>query len=112
MLKPVLPLLQNEVAHLFWKAEHIATVHHHHGNHHEALEVTEAAKNNDSDKDPVSSKTSDPVSVHLVTQPVYHAPTILIEALAFQTTASSTSTLHLDKIYPPPKALMLFITKI
>ena len=66
MCKPVLPLVQDELAHIFWKAKHLATVHHHHGDHHAEVEVAAAEHEEDGDKQPATTKTSEPVSVHIV----------------------------------------------
>ncbi len=104
MCKPILPLVQDELAHIFWKAEHIATVHHHHGDHHAEDEVAEAAHEEENDKNPSTTKTSEPVSVHIVLQILYNIPHLTTEKLTFATSVSNISTTCLDKDYPPPKS--------
>lgn len=103
MCKPILPLIQDELAHLFWQAEHMATVHHHHGDHHAEEEIAEAAHEEENDKSPTTTKTSEPVSVHIVLQMLYAIPQIKAEKQKFKTTVSYFSTVFLDKHYPPPK---------
>ena len=69
--KPILPFVQDELAHIFWKAKHLATVHHHHGDHHAEKEVAKAAHHEHPDKHPATTKTSEPVSVHIVVETLY-----------------------------------------
>lgn len=102
MCKPVIPFLQDEIAHIFWKAGHIATVHHHHGGHHAEEEVA-AAHKEESDKVPATSKISEPVSFHLMVHRIYVMPPLLIKKQKFGTRIYSASLLTLDKHYPPPR---------
>jgi asparagine synthetase B (glutamine-hydrolysing) len=80
MCKPVLPLLRDELAHIFWKAKHLATVHHHHGVHHAEEEVADVVAE----------------TLYAISQPTIHKQT-------FAVNSCSISTFSLDKYYPPPK---------
>lgn len=71
LCKPILTLVQNEIAHTFWKAEHLATVRNHHGNYHIEEEVAEAAHEKENDKNHSSVKASEPVAVHIPVQSIY-----------------------------------------
>jgi hypothetical protein len=104
MCKPILPLIQDELAHIFWKAEHIATVHHHHGDHHAEEEIAEAAHEEEHDKSPTTTKTSEPVSVHIVLHTLNAIPQISTEKQKFKIIVSNFLTISLDKHYPPPKS--------
>jgi hypothetical protein len=101
--KPVLPLIQDEMAHIFWKAQHIATVHHHHGNHHAEKEIA-TAHSEEKDQHPATSKTSEPVSIHVIVQSSYSSPNRFIQKQKFSIPISNTRTIFLDKQYPPPKS--------
>ena len=103
MCKPILPLIQDEFAHIFWKAKHLATVHHHHGDHHAEEEIAEAEHEENADKQPATTKTSEPVSVHIVVEILYGISQLTISEQQFALNNYSVSTVSLDKYYPPPK---------
>jgi hypothetical protein len=103
MCKPVLPLIQDEVAHLFWKAQHLATIHHHHGHYHAEEAIAIATQEEESNKVPATSKTSEPVSLHIIIPGFYSIPQLLVDKQKFCTRICSASSLTLDKYYPPPK---------
>ena len=103
LCKPIVPLVQDKLAHIFWKADHIATVHHHHGELHAEEEIAEAAQEEEQDKNPITNKTSEPVSVHIIVQILYNIPPLTIEKLKFAMNISNISIVSLDKHYPPPK---------
>ena len=101
--KPILPFVQDELAHIFWKAKHLATVHHHHGDHHAEKEVAKAAHHEHPDKHPATTKTSEPVSVHIVVETLYGISKPAIHKQQFAVNNSNVSTVSLDKYYPPPR---------
>ena len=103
LCKPILPLVQDELAHIFWKAEHLATVHHHHGDHHAEEEIAEAEHEENADKQPATIKTSEPVSVHIVVETFYGISQLTIQKQQFALNNCNVSTLSIDKYYPPPK---------
>jgi hypothetical protein len=104
MCKPVLPLVQDELAHIFWKAQHIATVHHYHGDHHAEVEIAEAAHEEENNKLPATSKTPEPVSIHITSPIVYNIQQPILQKEKYSIITSNVSTVSLDKHYPPPKS--------
>ncbi len=50
MCKPVIPLVQDKLAHIFWNAHHIATVHNHHGEHHAEEDIAKATQDEQDNK--------------------------------------------------------------
>jgi hypothetical protein len=102
MCKPLLPVIKDEIAHIFWKAHHIATVHHHDGNHH-AEEEVEATHEDESDTHPSTTKLAKPVSVHLVAQTDYDLLQPSITEQKFGAGIFKLFILSLSKHYPPPK---------
>ena len=103
MCKPILPLVQDEIAHIFWKAKHLATVHHHHGDHHAEKEIAEAEHEENADKQPATTKTSEPVAVHIVEETHYSIWKPTIHKQQFAVTIYNVATVSLEKYYPPPK---------
>ena len=103
MCKPILPAIQDKLAHIFWKAEHLATVHHHHGDHHAEEEIAEAEHEDNANKQPATIKTSEPVSVHIVVEILYSISQPTIHKQKFAVNICNVSTVSLEKYYPPPK---------
>ncbi len=103
MCKPVLPLMQDKIAHIFWKAEHIAKVHHHHGHHHAEKEIVNVTQEKDSSKGAATSKISEPVSTHLIVHSFYNIPLLSIEKAKFGRRICNPSSVYLNKHYPPPR---------
>jgi hypothetical protein len=102
MCKPILPLVQDEFSHIFWKAEHLATVHHHYGDHHVEQEIAEA-EHEENHKHPATTKTFEPVSVHIVVEVLYSISQPIMHKQKFAVNIFNFSTFSLDKDYPPPK---------
>ena len=103
MCKPILPLVLDELAHIFWKAKHLSTVHHHHGEHHAQHEVAEAEHQENTNQQPAATKTFEPVSIHIVVEILYGNLHPTINKQLFAVNIYNVSTVSLDKHYPPPK---------
>lgn len=104
MCKPVLPLIQDELAHTFWKAKHITTVHNHHGDNHAEAEIAEAAHEEEQDKSATTTKASEPLSVHIVMHSLHSIPQINAAKQKFTISDSDFLSISMDKQYPPPKS--------
>jgi hypothetical protein len=63
MLKPIVPVAKDILAHTFWKVHHITTAHHHHGEQHVHIESNKAAQTDQ--KKSASLKYEKAVSVHV-----------------------------------------------
>lgn len=103
LFKPILPLLQDELAHSFWQSQHLSTVHSHHGDHHATEEMTEAAHNENNGKPAASIKSYEPLSVHLVDQNIDDTPKVLTTKKKFAIIYSNPPAVLICKLYPPPK---------
>lgn len=103
MCKPLLPIIKDEMAHIFWKAHHIATIHHHDGDHHAEEEVATTTHKEESNNHPSATKLVEPVSVHLVVQSDYDLPKPSIKEQEFGAGIYKLFVLSLSKHYPPPK---------
>lgn len=104
MCKPLLPVIKDEMAHIFWKAHHIATVHHHDGDHHAVEEVASATHEDESNNHPSTTKLAEPVSVHLAAQSVEDLLQLIIIEQQFGANIYQLFALSLSKHYPPPKS--------
>lgn len=103
LCKPVLPLIQDQLAHTFREAQHISTIHQHYGAHHAESAIAEAAQEQ-SNSSSASIKTSEPVSIHIAVQTLYNIPNLSTEVQMFATTICKVSAVLLDKHDPPPKS--------
>ncbi len=102
LCKPVLPLLQDAVAHIIWQADHLATVHQNGNDNHAVDEMAHAAHEEESKTVPSSTKDTEPFCVFLVVD--HSFPIIIIpEPQFFGAKSYSLSSPFLDKMYPPPK---------
>ena len=104
LLKPVLPFVSDCIAHVFFYAHHMATVHYENGKYHVHYEMAKDSKEERSDKNTSTSKKDNPVNEHLVT--VYKQPVYVI-ALSDNEYALTTSPSLLNgdikNNYPPPR---------
>ncbi len=99
--KPFLPLVNDFLAHHFWNAAHIETVHHSHGASHVHNELKAAAK--EEDKKATGNLVSEPVAVHVAALNNYNFT--CVAHAAQQSSAISCAIPHafLEKHTPPPK---------
>jgi hypothetical protein len=66
LLRPLLPVLEDVMAHMLWKNEHIATVHYENGKYHVHLEISDAEeKSANTSKSLI--KQIEPLTFHLTT---------------------------------------------
>ena len=104
MCKPVLPIVQDTIAHILWKADHLATVHEHHGEYHTHQEMATAAQEEENNPYPSASKPAEPVSVHITLISFFSLPPLDVQKQMLGRGIYTLSTLYLNKLYPPPKA--------
>lgn len=100
--KPVLPFVQDELAHFFWKDAHIATIHHHHGDQHAEHEAS-SASHEENNKTSSNYKTTESVSIHLAVQSVQSTLQFGKASVKFDLRTYNASSLSLDKPYHPPR---------
>jgi hypothetical protein len=55
LIKPVLPLMKDAIAHTFFKASHMSTVHYENGKYHLHMELSDEVKKSESKQNPVFS---------------------------------------------------------
>lgn len=106
-LKPLTAVIQDVLAHTFFKAQHMATIHFENGQYHlhaELKDISEKDNSTPSEKTPSTQKTNDTVSSH--TTPEFNFQ-IKKHSLLSQNPTGSTSALSeafLKINSPPPKA--------
>ncbi len=100
MLKPVSPYISDTIAHIFYYAQHMATVHYENGKFHVHKEVIAAAKEEAAPKDQTSSKKDNSISDHLATTNNHALP--YTQAVLFQSTLTSHLPDPLPQAAEPP----------
>ena len=104
MCKPVLPIVKDTVAHILWKAEHLAAVHQHNGNEHVHHEIAKATNEDENSQMPGTSKPADPVAAHIAWQSYFSLSPLELQKEKYGTKTFMFSSLSLNKLYPPPKS--------
>ena len=103
MLKPVLPYVSDKIAHVFWYAQHMATVHYLDGKFHVHKEMMEEAKKNNNDKNPYSQKKEQSQNEHLVADIKPLRLNHLLIKEYFFNSSPALLPVHLKADYPPPR---------
>ncbi len=70
--KPIVPMVQDIVAHTFFEHEHLAMVHHHGGKNHVDIELSNSTKEDIAGNGTAKLKSSDDLPVHFPVK--YEAP--------------------------------------
>lgn len=102
IFKPVAPIVKDILAHSFWEMEHMATIHHHHGNDHTHVEIEKSLDQNK--ETPSATKSEEPVSVHLFLQKTFISYNHLVAKKEYRLYNSDLSESVMQIITPPPKA--------
>lgn len=103
MCKPIIPVLGDFLAHTLWQEEHLQTVHQEHGKNHVHYELMNAAKNEQKDNEPQSTKLSDNVSVHIPTNYQFDFSCLLIVAQKQDGSCKHIPHPVIDLLIPPPR---------
>lgn len=104
MCKPVLPLINDFLAHTFWKTEHIVRVHHKNGKDHLHYELKKVSDQNNDDSNSPAPKTSESVSVHILLQNNYDFSHSILSEQNYLSGSYSLLSTVLEMNFPPPKA--------
>lgn len=104
--KPVIVVVEDVLAHTFWKMQHMATVHYENGHYHihsELSELSEKEKDNTQQKAPASEKINENTvqNIHEINFS-FQINSILIPASIHQTQDVLAGFTRINS--PPPKA--------
>jgi len=102
LLKPVLPLLTDCAAHIFWYSEHVATVHYENGKYHVHQEIKEAAKKNIPDQNQQDLKKEITTTEHFVPFNSWYFNKIFIPNL-YPNFAFNICDQAVSGDFPPPR---------
>jgi hypothetical protein len=100
--KPVLPLVHDMFAHAFWQAEHIATVHVHHGALHAESEMADGSHEH-GDQNTSITQTAEPVSIHTPSNFSYSYLFFPSTERDYPHLLYYLSTAAAEENYPPPR---------
>ncbi len=102
MLKPVLPVLKDFLAHTFTPELHIATVHNENGSKHVHYEIA-ATATKDADESKNIYKFSDPVSEHVNAMAIVLPAPFTIEDAYLFSYKQDACTSEKNIVVPPPR---------
>ncbi len=103
MIKPVSPYIADTVAHIFFYAQHMATVHYQNGKFHVHREVIDNAKKTANQTESPASKKDNSTSDHIALQQKTDSVTAQTQIFYFQQRASALPNSYLEGIYQPPR---------
>ncbi len=104
MCKPVIPLVNDFLAHTFWKTEHVITVHHENGKNHLHYELKKASDQDSKDGNSTSPKSSESVSVHILQQNNFDSYYSIVFEQKHLSGFYNLRSTFLELNTPPPKA--------
>ena len=102
MIKPILPVIADAMAHSFWKSQHILTVHEVNGKFHVHKELVKASKDDEKRKQHTGNKFENSDYVHVP----YAAISVVVFPATisiYATYKSNYTSFHVNSDYPPPK---------
>lgn len=104
MLKPVLPYVSDFIGHVFFYAQHMATVHVENGKMHIHKEIVDNAKKAASQKELPSSQKDNSTNDHIILQQKESIPNPDLKKIHQIPSTSALLYNFLTGEYPPPRA--------
>ncbi|MGL5889352.1 MAG: hypothetical protein ACRC3B_05670 [Bacteroidia bacterium] len=104
LLRPLVPVVSDFLAHTFWSSEHIATVHYENGHYHVHYELKEINKNDvdPAQQTPDKKSGTENVQVHIITNEVdLTADPVSVQYHTFSFASAHTDVLLLVPTPPP-----------
>ncbi|TDH28889.1 hypothetical protein EXU57_02115 [Segetibacter sp. 3557_3] len=102
LVKPVLPIFSDLIAHTFYRLEHISVVHQHNGVYHVDKELEDASE--DLPTAPASRLNfGKDITPHLVSTVAYEAQTPLVNLVHLQSYMGELSDAFTHDYFPPPR---------
>lgn len=102
MIKPVMPLVKDVLAHTFFKAGHMATVHYENGRYHLHMELNEEAKANDSKQTAVTNDEN--LANHIQSEELFFTPFTKQISEIHSPYINVTTDVLLPNPFQPPQA--------
>jgi hypothetical protein len=104
MLKPVVPYINDAIAHIFYYTQHMATVHYENGKYHVHREVMDNAKKEASQKEIPTSKKDNSTTDHTSFQQKEIPTDLSVHTLYPIGGTTALLCNYLAGEYPPPRA--------
>ena len=106
-LKPIVVVVEDVLAHTFWKMQHMATVHFENGHYHlhnELSDISEKENKNSQEKTPSSQKTNETISSHIVQQFDFQFENNLSSSQKHVASQKDVISVFIKINSPPPEA--------
>ncbi|MEO7309896.1 MAG: hypothetical protein ABIX01_05840 [Chitinophagaceae bacterium] len=108
LIKPVLPIVSDCIAHTFWKLEHISTTHFENGKYHVHFELLHDARENKPNRSAANTKIEVFAAPHIIAQQAgYHFYTSARVSVDYPLPVIYYPSIFLEGDFLPPKACPL-----
>jgi hypothetical protein len=104
LLKPAMPYVTDVLAHSFWYANHMSTVHFENGKYHIHKEAIDIAKKTNQEKNTTLLKSFYSQDIFLATSCTYLPFLVADKSIHFASHTSQLNTIYSGCDFPPPKA--------
>lgn len=105
-LKPLTAIVQDVLAHTFWKVHHLATTHHQHGHHHldeELQDISEDDHDAPHDKIPTHEKSKEDISFHILLENAFRFKNHSLVSAYPKDSHKELAVSFISIVTPPPK---------
>lgn len=102
LIKPITPIINDVIAHTFYKMEHLATVHFENGKYHVHAEL--ASERKGEPKENVPSSIYETLAIHLTGNTVKLKVHRTSSTIIFSSKIEHTSSAFIQQPTPPPQA--------
>lgn len=102
LVKPVLPLVKDVLAHTFFKSSHMATVHYENGRYHLHMELNDEAKKETSKQNPYLSD-NETLALHIKTEELILTPCVKIISEIYSPYINVSTDVNIPTPLLPPE---------
>ncbi|HLY70728.1 MAG TPA: hypothetical protein VKR53_13435 [Puia sp.] len=103
LVRPAVPFVADVIAHTFWYAHHVATVHFENGRYHVHYQYMKEAQKSFPGKNQQQAKTEVFIADHLLGNRKFDLVFFLIDKKYFEDLSFSIPQVNPFQHYPPPK---------
>ncbi|HXB10947.1 MAG TPA: hypothetical protein VNZ45_03095 [Bacteroidia bacterium] len=104
LIRPITPVIGDVIAHTFWRAQHMATVHFENGQYHVHYALATAAKEDYGNKKSSSVKVDETLDTHIIVNNGITLATDQTKLTFLPYTLGHCSSAFPVRDAPPPKA--------
>lgn len=104
LLKPIVPVVNDVIAHTFYKLEHMATVHYENGKYHLHAEIASEVPDNGEPKSSSAASVYEVLANHVYTGTIKLNSELSVSQTIIHSQTQHTLDVFIKSPTPPPKA--------